>query len=444
MELSKKILVNICRILLGLTFIASGFVKAIDPLGTQYKIIDYLTALGVYDVLSQGLMDNILLGVSVLLSMAEFSMGVFILLAMGRRMMSKMALVFMAVMTIVTVWIYIADPVKDCGCFGDALILTNGETLAKNIVLLVAAAVITWRPLYMVRMLSKSNQWIVFHYCIIFSVLTSVWCLYDLPVFDFRPYHVGTNIQEAMTIPDDAEQPEYDTTFILEKDGVRKEFTLDDYPDSTWTFIDSKTTLVKEGYVPPIHDFDITRVDDGEDITDDVLTYKGYTFLLVAPYLEKADDSNFGPIDQLYEYAEDNGYRFFCLTSSDEKGIRHWSDITGAEYPFCNTDGTTLKTIIRSNPGLVLLKDGVIVGKWSHNRLPTGNELNVPLEKASWAHMTNVTDAYRLMRLMLMFFVPLILLVVADRLWTWSRWIKDKEHKLKEEVTKSRDVSKGA
>lgn len=134
----------------------------------------------------------------------------------------------------------------------------------------------------------------------------------------------------------------------MEKNGVRKEFTLDNYPDSTWQFIDSKTEQIKEGYVPPIHDFSI-ELADGDDITDSILSRKGYTFLLISPHLSQADDSNFGGIDQLYEYAQDEKIPFYCLTASTEKEIQRWEDITGAEYPFCITDETTLKTIIRSN-----------------------------------------------------------------------------------------------
>ena len=142
-------------------------------------------------------------------------------------------------------------------------------------------------PLAMPRMLGKNVQWMTVHVTVAGSIVLSAWCLYDLPVVDFRPYHVGADIRQGMKIPADAEQPVLETTFILEKDGERKEFSLEDYPDSTWTFVDSRTTVVKQGYVPPIHDFSITT-SEGEDITDDVLSYKGYTFLLIAPFIERA------------------------------------------------------------------------------------------------------------------------------------------------------------
>ena len=375
MKRAKAVALYVARTVVGLTFILSGLVKAIDPLGTQYKIQDYLAAIPP----SLSLPDMLTLLMSVSLSMVEFTLGAFMLTAISRRVTARLTLLFMVVMTAVTVWIYIADPVKDCGCFGDALTLTNLETLLKNIVLLALAALVAWRPTHIGRLMSRSNQMLLGQMLMLTPVALSFWCLYDLPLIDFRPYHIGADIKAGMEIPEGAEQPVFDTTFIMEKDGERREFTLDNYPDSTWTFVDSKTVTVKEGYVPPIHDFSITAA-DGEDITDMVLGREGYTFLLISPDLDKADDQNFGDIDQIYEFCQDNSIPFYCLTASTEKSQQHWQNITGAEYPFCMTDATTLKTMIRSNPGLMLLEKGVVRGKWSHNRLPETTELETMLK----------------------------------------------------------------
>ena len=375
MKRAKAVALYVARTVVGLTFILSGFVKAIDPLGTQYKIQDYLAAIPP----SLSLPDMLTLLMSVSLSMVEFTLGAFMLTAISRRVTARLTLLFMVVMTAVTVWIYIADPVKDCGCFGDALTLTNLETLLKNIVLLALAALVAWRPTHIGRLMSRSNQMLLGQMLMVTPVALSFWCLYDLPLIDFRPYHIGADIKAGMEIPEGAEQPVFDTTFIMEKDGEHREFTLDNYPDSTWTFVDSKTVTVKEGYVPPIHDFSITAA-DGDDITDMVLGREGYTFLLISPDLDKADDQNFGDIDQIYEFCQDNSIPFYCLTASTEKSQQHWQNITGAEYPFCMTDATTLKTMIRSNPGLMLLEKGVVRGKWSHNRLPETTELETMLK----------------------------------------------------------------
>ncbi len=366
-----KISVNLCRLVLALTFIFSGYVKAIDPLGTQYKIQDYLEAAGLPGLLPDGL--TLLL--SVLLSTVEFSLGVFLLFAIRRRFVTKAILVLMLLMTPITLWLFLANPVEDCGCFGDAMKLTNGQTLLKNMVLTVCALLVSWKPKYMTLMMPRHIQWIVINCTVVFIVVSSIWSLYYLPPFDFRPYHVGADIREGMTIPEGAEQPQFESTFILQKNGEQREFTLENYPDSTWEYVETRTVQTREGYVPPIHDFSIVLKETGEDITEQVLDNDGYTLLLVSPYLEQADDANFGQIDQLYEFSLEQGWPMYCLTASSDKGIQRWRDVTGAEYPFCTTDAITLKTIIRSNPGLVVLKGSVIVGKWSHNDLPRPEEL---------------------------------------------------------------------
>lgn len=407
--MAKKIAVNICRALIALTFVFSGFVKAVDPIGTQYKIHDYLSAWG----LDAWNADWLTLTASIALSTAEFFIGMMLLFAIQRRVVSRLALMLMTAMTILTLWIYISDPVSDCGCFGDAITLTNGQTLAKNIVLTAAAIIMAIWPLEMARLIRKNTQWIVINYTVVFILAVSGYSLYYLPQFDFRPYHVGADIKKGMEIPEGAEQPEFVTTFILEKDGQRKEFSLEEYPDSTWTFIDSRTVQTKKGYVPPIHDFSITTVDEGEDITEEIVADKGYSLLLVSPHLEQADDIHFDEINRLYDYAKQHGYRFLCLTASTEEAIGRWKDRTGAEYQFANTDETTLKTIIRSNPGLVLLHNGSIKGKWSHNALPDVSPQTPKIEQGG-LRGNDRSDTSMAVVMILWFIVPLTLLTIAD------------------------------
>lgn len=423
MQKLRITVVNVCRFVLAATFIFSGYVKAIDPLGTLYKLKDYAAAMSLNGLLP----DWVLVGVAIALGALEFALGVFMLFAVRRHVVSRITLAFMTAMTVLTLWIFVADPVKDCGCFGDALKLTNGETLLKNIVLIACAALVAWRPADMARFISRSNQWIVRYYTVAYIVITSIYCLYTLPIFDFRPYHVGMNIKQGMEIPEGAEQPEFESTFLLRKNGETREFTLDNYPDSTWEYVDTRTVQTKKGYEPPIHDFALTSCDTGEDITEQVITKKGYTFLLVSPRLAVADDSNFGDIDQIYEYAEENGADFYCVTASANDEIERWRDLTGAEYHFCNADETTLKTMIRSNPGLMLLKDGTIIGKWSHNALPQTDDLTAPLQQLTIGKAQNDSTTKRLLIVLLTFFLPLSALTLADRLWAWSKWIRNKQ-----------------
>ena len=423
-------IVNLCRMALALTFILSGYVKAIDPLGTQYKLNDYAAAMH----LSEYIPDWLTLTGAIALAMTEFALGIFMLFAIRRHLVSRLMTAMMVMMTLITVWIFIANPVKDCGCFGDAIKLTNGETLLKNIVLLAAAIVTAMRPLDMARLISKSNQWIVTNYTLVYIVCTSLYCLYALPTFDFRPYHIGADIKKGIEIPEGAEQPEFETTFILKKNGQTREFTLDNYPDSTWEFVDSKTVQTRQGYEPPIHDFSLTDTETGDDITDNVLSHKGYTFLLISRSLAYADDSNFGDIDQIYEYASEHNIPFYCVTASTDSDINRWRDLTGAEYPFCTADETTLKTIIRSNPGLLLLKDATIIGKWSHNQLPDPDELTASPDKLPIGQQPDDGVTGKLIKVLLTFLLPLTLLTIADRLWAWSKWVRNKEKKESDKI----------
>ena len=374
----KKAAVNICRIVLALTFIFSGFVKAVDPLGTQYKIQDYLVAIG----LGRMMPDFTTLASSVLLAATEFFLGICLLFAIRRRMVSKLVLGIMTVMTPLTLWLAISNPISDCGCFGDALVLTNWQTLWKNVILL-GAAIVVWKwPLEQARLISQSNQWIVMNYSLVFILLfISVKSLYTLPQFDFRPYHIGADIREG------------------------------------WT-------KMMEGEDTPYTDLFIEQVSDGEDLTEQILNDKGYTFLLVAPHLEQADDSRLDEINQMYEYSLDNDYPFYCLTASGEKAIESWRDQTGAEYAFCQTDDIILKTMIRSNPGLLLLKDGKVIRKWSHNDLPTEEELTTRLEDCELGQLPTETVTTKILWVLTWFVLPLVLLTIADRLWAWTKWVR--------------------
>jgi triosephosphate isomerase len=426
--------VNTARLLLATTFILSGFVKAVDPMGTAYKIGDYLTAMGLNDLLPEA--GAVI--VSVLLSALEFATGIFLLFAIQRRMASQTAVALLLVMTPLTLWVAVANPVSDCGCFGDALVLTNWQTFWKNVVLLGAAIIAACMPKVMFRFVSESNQWIVINYTILFILIISGMSLYHLPMFDFRPYYVGADIRKGMEIPVGAAQPQFETTFIMEKDGKRQEFDIDNYPDSTWTFVDSRTVQTAEGYVPPIHDF-VLSTQDGEDITEEVLADTSFVFLLVSPHLEKADDSRLELINELYEYSEEQGYSFYGLTASNEKAIARWRDLTGAEYPFCTVDEITLKTMIRSNPGLVLLKSGKVMGKWSHNDLPeiAPTQASLPLEQLPIGQMAGkAAIVARIVKLLLWFVLPLALLTIADRSWMWTKWIRRK-HSKERQATKT-------
>lgn len=268
-------------------------------------------------------------------------------------------------------------------------------------------------------------QWIVTTYSLCFIIAMSVYCLNNLPILDFRPYRVGVNIPEAMSVPDGAELPQYETTFILEKDGERREFTLDEYPDSTWHFVDSRTELVKEGYVPPITDFSVTDYETGEDLTGRILSDTGYTFLLLIYDISKADDTNIDRVNDVYDYCKDNGYPFYCLTASSGEYIEYWRDYMGADYDFCMTDATTLKTIIRSNPGLMLIKDGTIIAKWHHKHLPTEYDLGNPdLSLLPIGQLEMRDDAMTMLWVVMLYLIPLTLIIGIESIWLRANGIR--------------------
>ena len=394
--MTRKIIMNIARLVVALAFILSGFVKAVDPLGTQYKIADYLEAmhLGAY------VPDGLTLILSVLLSAAEFWLGICLLFAIRRRVVTRVILVWLMIMTPLTLWLALANPISDCGCFGDAIVLTNWQTFWKNIILLACAILLACYPLDMMRFVSRTNQWIVMNFTALFILIVAGQSLYELPYFDFRPYHIGTDLRKG------------------------------------WQ-------QMMEGEESPYSEFFLERIDDGNDITDSVLNDKGYVFLLVSPHLEEADESQFGRLNLIYEYAMEEGYPFYCLTASGEKAITKWRDGTGAEYTFCQTDDIVLKTMIRSNPGLMLLKDGTIIRKWSHNILPGEDELSAPLEKTEIGKMPEDSVPKKILVILLWYVLPLVLLTIADRLWAWSNWIKKGEKTIKlYQILKRKDMRK--
>ena len=361
LQKATKILLEIARILVGLTFVFSGFVKAIDPLGSTYKFEDYFTAFG-------GFFEHltpIAFPAAIALSTLELLIGICFLLKIKIKVMSVVALLFMAVMTPLTLYIALKNPVTDCGCFGDAIILGNWTTFYKNLVLVALILLVLifnrqFRNLFMPKV-----EWAIVVLTAIVGVGLSVHGFRHQPMIDFRPYKVGVNIPEKMVVPEGAVGDKYETTLIYKKDGQQQEFTIENYPkDSTWTFVEQKTTLVSKGFTPPIHNFSI--VDQKlNDITEYVLTYKGTVNLLCMYDLSKTSLKGAEAAETLYQKIKASGAPFYALTASSDEEIDAFRSKTGATYPFCKTDPITLKTIVRGNPAMMTIKNGTIIGKWN-------------------------------------------------------------------------------
>lgn len=356
------ILASVSRTLLGLVFIFSGFVKAVDPLGTVYKIEDYLKAFGGFFIDLLPLAEV----AAMILITVEFTLGIMMLCNIRTNWTSWLSLAFYAVMTPLTLYIALTNPVSDCGCFGDAIVLSNWATFWKNVVLVVLVIV-----LLCTKKALRQTFTNIAELCITLLAIVFVFCWMEvtykhLPAIDFRPYKVGNNIPSLMEIPEGAEPDVYDIKLIYAKDGVEQEFSLQDYPkgDSTWTFVDQKSVLVKKGYEAPIHDFEIVTM-DFDDITYDILESEEPQTLVVLYDLAKTDRQQ---MDKLMAIHAQPNVHF--LTGSGEEEIVAFAEELGWDEEtmmstFCYTDPVTLKTIVRANPGVIVIQNGTIIDKYN-------------------------------------------------------------------------------
>ncbi|MDR2938089.1 MAG: DoxX family protein [Prevotellaceae bacterium] len=355
----------VCRLIMGALFTFSGFVKAIDPLGTTYKFGDY------FEAFHMTFFEPTSLYLAVLQNAAELVIGLCLIMGIRMRLTAWATLLFMAFYTVLTFFLAIFNPVSDCGCFGDAIKLTNWQTFFKNLILIVPALLVFWGRNKYKNFATPALEWFYVALFFLATFWLSAHCYKHLPPLDFMPYHVGQNIPQAMAIPEGAPRDEYQTILIYEKDGVQQEFSDTDFPwqDSTWVFVDSKSKLVKQGYVPAVYNFSITHPEQG-DITELVLESE-YAFLLVAPKLEKASTEYLESIKFVADFAKKNGYTFYGLTSSTQGYASEFSSTHGLNFELCSTDETTLKSMVRAHPGLMLLYRGTVVGKWSARDIPS-------------------------------------------------------------------------
>lgn len=371
--------VTLCRILLAGTFLLSGFVKAVDPIGMCHKLNAYFTHWEIQ------LSDNsvLLFLLAIALSTIEFILGIHLLLGIRKRFCTIATAVFMTVMTGLTIYIYVQNPVPDCGCFGDAIVLTNGETLCKNIVLWIASGILLWKKHYLLRVISERNQWITSLYSYIYIILLSLYSAHYLPILDFSAYKTGTDLRNA----------------YFKGEGDEK--TLND-----------------------LMTFSIYDAGSGEDMTEALLNDSGYTFLLTLPALDTADDGC-NRINDLFDECKDAGHKFYGITgtSADSSAVSDWIDRTGAAYPFLMCDDTTLKAMVRSNPGLILIGNGRIMGKWSNNNLPDPSIVEkgkVSPPPSSHSPLT---------KLLLWFIMPLTVVILLDRLWIGYKRLRHHKYK---------------
>ena len=360
-KIAFTVVVNVCRFVLALTLMASGFVKAVDPVGSMYKLQEYTSVLAV-DMIS----DDWLLFFSIVQAAIEFLVGVFLFMGVYRKFMAALSFFIMLFFTLFAMFVTIDSTVEDCGCFGDAFALSNSGTLIKNIILLTLSAVVLYGSRRFVWCITSVSRWMVAIFSFFYIATVEGVSLSALPVLDFRPYAVGNNLREMI---DDVPEV-YELRHVYSKDGVTQEFVGDSLPDNSWTLVDTYSQLVSEGKQSLISDFAIIDWNTDEDIARGLLADTGYVCIVAIEFVDKAEVSRVDKINDLYDYCAEKGVPFFAATASSEDEILLWRRRTGAEYPIYWADNMMLRTMVRSNPGVLLLRDGVVAAKWDAAGIP--------------------------------------------------------------------------
>jgi uncharacterized membrane protein YphA (DoxX/SURF4 family)/peroxiredoxin len=356
-----KILVEVSRWIVGLLFIFSGFVKLNDPIGFSFKLEEYFSP----SVLNLEFLAPFALIIAILVVVFELVLGIMLLIGYLPKFTTWALLLMVIFFGFLTFYSAYYNKVTDCGCFGDAIPLTPWQSFYKDMILLVLILILFFNRKYLTHYFARaSHRWIVFlsfMLCFIFAY----YVLMHLPVFDFRAYKEGTNIAQAMTVPQGAPQAVYDYNWKFRVNGEEKVFTTQgSYPNVDGEFLEVETQLVQKGYEPPIHDFSIEK--DGENHISSLLT-EDKLLMVVAYSLRRSETPGLQELDAVIERARSNGYRVIGLSASGEELKEQINEKYSLDLDWYFSDETALKTIIRSNPGLVKLHKGTIVEKlhWS-------------------------------------------------------------------------------
>ena len=353
--------VGVVRSMLGLLFIFSGFAKGVDPIGTQYRISDYFIAFGTEWAIPYAL------PVAVILNATEFVLGAMLLFNIRLKITAWLVMIMMVFFTVTTLNDAIYDPVPDCGCFGDALILTNWQTFYKNLII---------DALLMIVFFSRNRIRFSFdtkvEYALIVSfILGFVWFevfnIQHLPVIDFREWKVGNKM-----IVENKKPLKYYLTYKNKETGETKEFLSPDYPydDSVWM---TRWEFVGQRVVDPNPKSNNLAIEDeeGNDVTDRIIANPDYQFMLVSYDINRMNTKKVGNIKKFLSKCNDDGYSFVLLTSSIPEEVHDFLNKYDLDIDYYFADYVSLETMIRANPGLVLLKNGVILDKWHYNDFPS-------------------------------------------------------------------------
>lgn len=380
----------ICRLVTGCTFIVSGFVKAVDVWGSLYKFEEYLAAMGIH------MLHSLLLAGVFALCILEFLIGVSLLLGCYRKSMPRIATAFMAIMLGITLWIAIADPVSDCGCFGDFIILSNWATFWKNVVLIALCLWLIKFNTRCVSIISPAFQWVGFVATIIMVASIELIGYMRQPILDFRSYPVGSNLVEltesendsdeatdSESDDDDDQDSENDEAtsylFVYEKDGVKKEFSIDDeLPDEAdgWKFVerkdifDSNSKNKKDDSArAPVEkganekNFRLWDRKGEADLTHEAISAKEKEIVMLMPELKNVSPATTWKINAIYDWAQEHGVKMVAVVNANPNEIEEWEDLSMPQYPIYTADDVAIKEVARGNPALVYLENNVVVWK---------------------------------------------------------------------------------
>ena len=405
-----RLLTTLMRLVVGGLFVFSGFTKAVDPWGTCYKITDYLNAMGMEQ------WGNTALFLAVALAALEFMVGIAIVVGAYRRSSVVIALLMMAVMTPVTLWLAISDAVPDCGCFGDALHLSNWATFFKNVLLILGLIYLLMFNKSLRGIYGPAVHWMVMAVSFAMVMAVAYYGYFVQPLIDYRPYPVGTRLASMDTAGSEDENNEDDFIFIYSRDGVEQEFTIDSLPDEEdgWEYVTryharrpQGKIIIQKGASPS----SIAIMDDeGNDVTIDVLTRNRHMVLLLFPDLLQVGVVHSFALNELNDAALVADADVVALTPASAQEIEQWKDISMASYPIYNMDDSELKMIARGNPAVVYLEDGTI--KWKRT-LASLENVEQPVE------LNRLSDDYDadgiMTRLMAAFLLALLAILILNR-----------------------------
>jgi len=356
-----KVLIVVCRLLVGIIFVFSGLVKGVDPLGTAYKFHDYFIAYGTEWA------NPIAIVLSIGLSALEFLLGFALILNVRMKQISWALLILMIFFTVLTFFDAIYAPVDDCGCFGDAIKLSNWNTFYKNLVLLALVAFIFKTRKRVLSYWPGRTQWAILLFGLLGFVWFSIYNLNHLPVWDFRNYKVGNDLT-----PDLEGEWRYFFTYENKKTGEQQEFESTTLPENldNWEYV-SRRDMPPKGYI----EYNLTIEDHKGDIhTDSILAVEESQLLVIAWNLKKSDIKSFDLINEIYRDAKHEGLSLFMITDNAYMNapdvVTGFIEKTGFKGAVYYSNENELKAMIRSNPGLILIRDGKILAKWHYNDLP--------------------------------------------------------------------------